>query len=296
MFHIKHNITAGLALIVFFTSSAAFAAGDGFSTDSADTSKPAPKKQIKKKSAKAAPKADSAAQPSVAAQPAVAATPASDLSAAPVAAATPKVEAKAPAPQIAKAAEEDSAEAIKQRSGPGDPVAGKDKSELCQGCHGEEGNSTEPTAPKLAGQYGPYISKQLRNFQDGIRTHQIMSDIAKTINDDDLADIAAYFASRKKMKGAGSENKVGKELFLHGDMSRMMVACVNCHGVNGKGKTPINSVFPVIGGQHKDYLRGQIINFRAGDRSNSPGGVMNIITQRLTDAELEALADYVSGL
>ena len=112
----------------------------------------------------------------------------------------------------------------------------------------------------------------------------------------DLTDIAAYFASREKMKGDGHTNELGKKLFLHGDMSRMMVACVNCHGVNGKGKSPDNPVFPVIGGQHKDYLRGQLINFRDGDRGNSPGGVMNIITQKLTDQELDALADYVSGL
>lgn len=191
---------------------------------------------------------------------------------------------------------DDSPEAIKLRSGSGDPVAGKTKAELCTGCHGEEGISIEGLAPKLAGQYGKYIAKQLRNFQSGSRTHQIMSAIAATISDDDLADIAAYFASRTKMKGNGSDNKVGKELFLHGDMSRMMVACVNCHGVNGKGKSPVNSVFPVIGGQQKDYLRGQLINFRAGDRSNSPGGIMNIITQKLTDAELEGLADYISGL
>ena len=171
-----------------------------------------------------------------------------------------------------------------------------DKAVLCTGCHGEEGNSTEPTAPKLAGQYGAYIAKELRNFQSGTRVHKIMSDIAKTVSDDDLADISAYFASRKKMKGNGTDNKLGQELFLHGDMSRMMVACVNCHGVNGKGKTPTNPVFPVIGGQHKEYLRVQLTNFRDGDRSNSPGGVMNIITQRLTDPELEALADYISGL
>lgn len=318
MFHIKNNIAAGLALIVFFTSAAAFAEEN---SSAATPIKPAQKKQLKKH-LKAAPKADTATPSSVASTPPKAdavtvaplsnasTTPPSDTStASPVAAATPPAAATpstpstkggtkniAPAPHVAKVEEDDSAEAIKQRSGSGDPVTGKDKSELCQGCHGEEGISAEPTAPKLAGQYGPYISKQLRNFQDGIRTHQIMSDIAKTINDDDLADISAYFASRKKMKGNGSDNQLGKELFLHGDMSRMMVACVNCHGVNGKGKTPINAVFPVIGGQHKDYLRVQLINFRAGDRSNSPGGVMNIITQRLTDAELEALADYVSGL
>ena len=189
-----------------------------------------------------------------------------------------------------------SAEAIKLRGGSGDPVAGKDKSQLCQGCHGELGVSLEGMAPSLAGQYGKYIAKQLRNFQSGTRTHQIMSDIAATVSDDDLADIAAYFASQEKMKGNGSNNKLGENLFLHGDMSRRMVACVNCHGANGKGKSPGNSVFPVIGGQQKDYLRGQLINFRVGDRSNSPGGVMNIITQKLTDAELDALADYVSGL
>ncbi len=191
---------------------------------------------------------------------------------------------------------DDSAEAIKLRSGPGDPVAGKDKSQLCQGCHGEVGISLEGMAPKLAGQYGKYIAKQLRNFQAGTRTHQIMSAIAATVSDDDLADIAAYFASQTKMKGDGHDNELGKKLFLHGDMSRMMVACVNCHGVNGKGKSPGNPVFPVIGGQHKDYLRGQLINFRDGDRGNSPGGVMNIITQKLTDEELDSLADYVSGL
>ncbi|MEO8343226.1 MAG: c-type cytochrome [Gallionella sp.] len=207
-----------------------------------------------------------------------------------------KMSAPAPASTEGVAITDDSADAVKLRSGTGDPVAGKDKSQLCQGCHGEMGISLEGMAPKLAGQYAKYIAKQLRNFQAGTRTHQIMSAIAATISDDDLADIAAYFASQEKMKGNGSNNKVGENLFLHGDMSRMMVACVNCHGANGKGKSPSNSVFPVIGGQHKDYIRGQLINFREGDRSNSPGGVMNIITQKLTDDELEALADYVSGL
>jgi cytochrome c553 len=239
MLHVKNNIAVGLALVVLFTTSTAFAKNTR--TASSKGTVPAP--------------------------------------------------VSAPA-QMA----DDSAEAIKLRSGTGDPVAGKGKSELCQGCHGEQGISLEGLAPKLAGQYGKYIAKQLRNFQSGTRTHQIMSAIAATVSDDDLADIAAYFASREKMKGSGSDNKLGKDLFLHGDMSRMMVACVNCHGVNGKGKSPGNPVFPVIGGQHKDYLHGQLVNFRAGDRSNSPGGVMNIITQKLTDDELNALADYVSGL
>jgi len=206
--------------------------------------------------------------------------------------AAPAAPAAAPVAGMA----DDSPEAIKLRSGPGDSVAGKDKSLLCQGCHGEVGVSIEGMAPKLAGQYAKYIEKQIHDFQSGVRIHEIMSAVAQTVSsDDDLADIAAYFASREKMKGDGHKNELGEKLFLHGDMTRMMVACVNCHGVDGKGKAPDNPVFPVIGGQHKDYLRGQLINFRDGDRGNSPGGVMNIITQKLTDEELDALADYVSG-
>jgi cytochrome c553 len=193
---------------------------------------------------------------------------------------------------------DDTPENIKLRSTPGDPVAGKDKSVLCQGCHGEDGNSAEPMIPKLAGQYSKYISKNLRNFQSGLRVHQIMSAMAATIGDADLDDISAYFASRSKMKGngPGPNSDVGRNLFLNGDMSRMIVSCINCHGVNGKGKTPGNSVFPVIGGQQAGYLRGQLINWRKGERVNSPGGIMNIIAQKLTDAEIDSLANYISGL
>jgi cytochrome c553 len=197
--------------------------------------------------------------------------------------------------QVGVDVNDESAESIRLRSAGGDPVAGREKSLLCQGCHGEEGISIEGLIPKLAGQYGKYISKQVRNYQSGTRSHQIMNAMAATISDDDLADIAAYFASRPKMKGAGSNNELGKKLFQRGDISRLMVACINCHGVNGKGLTPNTSMFPVIGGQQKDYIRRQLVNFRKGDRTNSPNGIMNKITQKLTDDELEALADYVSG-
>jgi cytochrome c553 len=186
---------------------------------------------------------------------------------------------------------------IKLRSGPGDPVAGKDKAALCFGCHGEDGNSKDPQFPKLAGQYGIYIAKQVRNYQDSIRTHQIMGTMAASVSNEDLADIAAYFASQPMMKGnRPSDNLLGKKLFENDDLSRMMVRCNNCHGATGKGQNPGNPVYPVIGGQHKAYLLSQLINFRKGVRNNSPGGVMNIIVHRLSDAELEALADYISGL
>ena len=191
-------------------------------------------------------------------------------------------------------AQNDNAKFVQTRTG--DPVAGKTKSLLCQGCHGEDGNSLSTLVPKLAGQNDGYITKQIRNFQTGIRKHAIMNDLAMTVNDDDLADIAAYFSSRNKMKGDGAtNNQTGKDLFSNGDMSRKIVACVNCHGANGKGLEPNPSMIPVIGGQNRDYLSRQLVNFRKGERSNSPDGVMNKITKSLTDAELESLAEYISA-
>ncbi len=189
----------------------------------------------------------------------------------------------------------DDPDAVKTRSGPGDPIAGRSKSELCQGCHGEDGNSYDPEVPKLAGQYAAYISKQLRNYQSGIRSHQIMNAMAATINDADLDDISAYFASKPRMDGPDSRiNEIGQKLFFHSEPSRAHMACVNCHGINGKGLTPETSMFPVLGGQHKDYLYGQLLSFKYDDRVNSPNAIMNKITSVLEDEELEALADYLS--
>jgi cytochrome c553 len=186
---------------------------------------------------------------------------------------------------------------IKLRMGAGNLGTGRNKSELCQGCHGENGISIDEMVPNLAGQYALYIAKELRDFQTGARTHQIMSDLAMTINEAELKDISAFFSSQKKMQGNGlGENPVGKNLFLKGDASRKIPACENCHGVNGKGLAPNISAFPVLGGQQKGYLRAQLVNWRSGERLNSPNGIMNRFAKPLTDAEIEALADYISGL
>lgn len=186
-------------------------------------------------------------------------------------------------------------QAIKQRAGPGNPESGRDKSELCQGCHGEDGNSLESHVPKLSGQYAGYITKQLRNYQTGVRTHQIMNAMAATLSDEDLDDIAAYYAIQPKMDGrAAAFNLIGQKLFFHSDGARGHMACVNCHGQGGKGLTPGTAMFPVIGGQHKDYLFGQLVSFKFDNRSNSPNAIMNKICKALTVEELTALAEYLS--
>jgi len=182
----------------------------------------------------------------------------------------------------------------------GDPVKGKDKAAACAGCHGEDGNSLAPNFPKLAGQYADYTVKQVNDFLRNKRTDPIMSGMAATAGSAaDLADIAAFFAIQKTMKGVAVKSKKalqGRTLYLKGDQKRGVYGCVNCHGRNGKGVSKSNPYFPVIGGQHKDYLVKTIKDFKAKTRRNDPGGMMADIAVKLTDAEIDAVSEYLSGL
>lgn len=184
---------------------------------------------------------------------------------------------------------------LKRRTGSGDPVAGKEKSQICQGCHGMNGNSTDELIPKLAGQYDDYIIKQMRNYQAGIRSHEIMNGMAAPLSEKDLADIAAYFADQAIMKGkGGTPNEKGKNIYLKGNISEMVMTCVYCHGDGGKGINPSTGMYPVIGGQHKAYLMKQLKDFREDNRMNSPNIIMNRIVRSLSDSDLDALAEYIS--
>ena len=185
----------------------------------------------------------------------------------------------------------DSPADTKLRMGTGDPVAGKEKSALCQGCHGEDGNSASPDFPKLAGLSAAYIQKQIHDFQKGKRKDPVMSDMAATVTENqDLLDISAYFASQKQMKGDSPVvNKAGRLKYLDNN------GCVNCHGENGKG-IPANPLTPAIGGQHKDYLLKQLKAFKSGSRNNEPSGMMPFLAGMMSDAELDDVASYISGL
>lgn len=186
-----------------------------------------------------------------------------------------------------------------QRIGSGNVALGKQKiqSENCQECHGMFGIGLAPSAPKLAGQYANYIVKQLKNFQSGERKHPVMNSMADGLTDDDLLDIAAYYASNRSMQGDGAGvSQRARDIFFKGDMSRNIAPCQSCHGETGKGRYSATGSYPVIGGQHRIYLREQLRNWRKGERSNSPGSVMNVIAKSLSDAEIESLADYISGL
>jgi cytochrome c553 len=192
-------------------------------------------------------------------------------------------------------AESGDIEKYRRRTGSGDPVAGKEKSQICQGCHGKDGNSADELIPKLAGQYDEYIIKQMRNYQAGTRSHEIMNGMAASLSDKDLADVAAYFADQQMMKGSGAEtNEKGKNLFLKGNIKNMVMTCVYCHGEGGKGLHSSTAMYPVIGGQHKSYLLKQLTDFREDDRVNSPNVIMNKIVRSLSNEDIQALAEYIS--
>jgi len=178
----------------------------------------------------------------------------------------------------------------------GDPNAGREKSSVCQGCHGSDGNSINEQIPKLSGQFEKYIAKQLMNFQTGSRTHGIYSLISSPLTETDMDDIAAYYSNLPRMKGdESSTNQLGHKIFTQGDISKKVIACVTCHGNHGKGLFQGVTMFPVIGGQHKAYIKKQLTDFRADTRSNSPSDIMNRITRSLSDSDIEALADYISS-
>jgi len=185
----------------------------------------------------------------------------------------------------------------------GDPVAGQEKGALCAGCHGDDGNSPDATFPRLAGQYAGYIVKQVRDFQSGHRANnETMAGMAAMVASvQDAKDIGTYFSEQKMAdKPLTTPNKAllakGEELYRDGNPKTGLYGCINCHGAHGKGKSPDISVFPVIGGQHRDYLVKQLKDLKDGQRANDPAGMMQAIAQKMTDDEIQAVAEYLSTL
>lgn len=198
----------------------------------------------------------------------------------------------------ARSATADTDDALRQRIGTGDPIAGKQKSadERCQECHGQDGNSEDLRVPKHAGQLAGYLSKQLHDFQSGARKHEVMTTMAADLTARDIADIAAYFASQPLMSGQGDPEKpLAQALFTRGDVGRNLPACGSCHGDNGKGRFADNQFYPAIAGQNRLYLRQQLTNWKLGERKNSAEGVMNKIAGSLSDQEIDDLVEYLTG-
>ncbi|WP_350577563.1 c-type cytochrome [Pseudomonas sp. HY2-MNA-CIBAN-0224] len=179
----------------------------------------------------------------------------------------------------------------------GDAAAGQAKNAVCGACHGPDGNSMAPNFPKLAGQGDRYLLKQLHEIKDGKRQVLEMTGQLNNLNDQDLADIAAYYASQKSSVGAADPALVarGEELFRGGDLQKGLPACTGCHAPDGQGNAPAG--FPHVGGQHASYIEKQLTDFREGDRTNDGDSmIMRAIAAKLSNKDIKALASYIQGL
>lgn len=178
----------------------------------------------------------------------------------------------------------------------GNAEAGKTKSATCAACHGADGNSTNPEWPKLAGQHASYIVKQLTNFKEDKRVNATMSPMAKPLSEQDVADLAAYFSSQARKAGEADQSKValGEQVYKGGNNATGVAACAACHGPTGAGNPAAN--FPSLNGQQTTYVKNQLNAFRKGERANDAGKMMQNVAAKMTDKEIEAVAEYITGL
>ena len=179
----------------------------------------------------------------------------------------------------------------------GDAAKGKALTGSCVACHGADGNSVNPIWPKLAGQSEEYLIKQLNDFRSGERIDATMTAMAKAIaSDDDIPHIAAYFASQKQKPSVADDKLVdaGRQLYKGGRSSSKVTACAACHGVTGNGIA--KAKFPKISGQHNKYIVKQLKAFKAGKRANDPGKMMRNIAYNMTDSDMKAVAEFITGL
>jgi cytochrome c553 len=183
------------------------------------------------------------------------------------------------------------------RAGNGDPAKAQPiVNAVCAACHGPDGNSPIAANPNLAGQHASYLYKQLADYKAGKRKNAVMNGMVATLSDDDVRNLAAYFSAQKPKPGAAKDRALvalGQKLYRGGDLSSGMPACAACHSPDGAG-IPIQ--YPRLSGQHNDYTSAQLQSFRSGERANDPNSMMRGIASRMSDKQIAALAEYISGL
>lgn len=187
----------------------------------------------------------------------------------------------------------------------GNAEAGKAKTMVCAACHGADGNSPAPTFPKLAGLGEKYLLKQLQDIKAGDRKIPEMTGMLDALSNQDLADIAAFYDSQPRQLSGAKEAKLeqGEKLYRAGNIQAGIPACIGCHSPAGNGNKPAG--YPALGGQYSAYIAKQLRAFRtAANDPEDPAGrandgdiaVMRGVAARMTDQEIDAVANYISGL
>lgn len=181
----------------------------------------------------------------------------------------------------------------------GNPEVGAAKAATCAACHGPAGNSSNPEWPKLAGQNAAYLYRSLKVLKTAERKSPVMNAQAAPLSDQDMRDLAAYFAAQKPQPGVASPDSVAiaQKIYRAGDPQRSLPACSACHGPQGNGNAAAG--YPRLGGQHAKYsanvLR-QYYRAQPPPKDQPNAAIMAEVAAKLTDAEIEALASYVNGL
>jgi len=180
----------------------------------------------------------------------------------------------------------------------GNAEAGKTKSAACGGCHGPDGNSPIPNFPKIAGQNEAYIVKQVKDFKaNTTRKNEIMFGMVAALTEEDAKDIGAYYQSQSIAAAApfdAEKAAAGRELYKGGDLQTGVPACQACHGPKGSGTAGIG--YPQIGGQYADYTLAQLKAFKDGTRTNDDKMMMRSIVEKMSDKEMDAVANYIASL
>ncbi len=183
----------------------------------------------------------------------------------------------------------------------GDPEAGRAQSLACSACHGLDGaTGLDPTYPNLAGQNERYLFEQLKLIQSNERTILLMAGQLTGKTDEDLRNMAAYYASlpAKVGQAMGDDESIARAqaIYRGGIMRKRVAACTACHSPTGSGNALAG--FPALGGQPTAYLIAQLKAYREGERTTDEtyGGMMRDVAGSLTDGEIAILADYLQGL
>lgn len=179
----------------------------------------------------------------------------------------------------------------------GDPAKAQPiANQICAACHGADGNSPLPMNPSLAGQHPEYLFKQLNEFKSGSRNNAVMMGMVAGLSGEDMRNLAAYYAAQKPGEITAKDKELvaqGRKLFRGGNAAIGVAACAGCHSPNGAG---IPSQYPRLAGQHPEYAVAQLKAFRTGERANDANNMMRAVAARLTDKEIAAVAEYLSGL
>lgn len=178
----------------------------------------------------------------------------------------------------------------------GDAAAGQGKTAVCAACHGADGNSAIPNFPKLAGQNETYLVKQMLDIKSGARPVVEMTGLLDNLSEQDVADIAAFFASKKVQGGqvAKDQLELGQQIYRAGLKDKGVPACTACHAASGQGMAAAG--FPALSGQHSAYSEKQLKDFRVANRNNDPQAMMRDIAAKLSDVEIKAVSSYLQGL